>query len=150
MNENSFGPSIMLNRTLFRSTIAWPTSLLCFFNSRIYVWVLCFSFGAPSNNRWLNFWVPVREESEDVASPREKDNGIDEEEFVGNIVLFWCIGFLILILHVLVVSAIEAYWLQAAKVLCALGLTRCTYPLMNGLSQTIYISTAFVFCSYRR
>ena len=54
---------------------------------------------------------------EDDTSLSEKDNGIDEEEFVGNLVMFLCIGLLVFVLHVLLVSAIEAYWLQATKVL---------------------------------
>ena len=77
------------------------------------------TLGAPTVpwNRWFNFWVPLGEDSEDDS---EKDNDIGEEEFVGNIVMFWCIGLLILVLHVLVVSAVEAYWLQSTKVLAHL------------------------------
>eukprot|EP00752_Nemacystus_decipiens_P006426 g5789.t1 len=67
------------------------------------------------NLRWCNFWVPIGQDSEDNTSISEKDNDIDEEDFVGNIVMFWCIGLLILVLHVLLVSAVEAYWLQATQ-----------------------------------
>lgn len=68
------------------------------------------------STRWLNFWVPIGAESEDDTLV-EKDNDINEEDFVGNIVMFWCIGLLILVLHLVLVSAVEAYWLQAKQVL---------------------------------
>eukprot|EP00903_Cladosiphon_okamuranus_P012576 g11773.t1 len=67
------------------------------------------------NLRWFNFWVPIGEDSEDGTSLAQKDNDIDEEEFTGNIVMVCCIGLLILVLHVLLVSAVEAYWLQSSK-----------------------------------
>eukprot|EP00903_Cladosiphon_okamuranus_P014706 g13628.t1 len=64
--------------------------------------------------RWFNFWVPIGSDSDDDTLV-EKNNDISEEDFVGNIVMFWCIGLLILVLHLVLVSAIEAYWLQATK-----------------------------------
>lgn len=75
---------------------------------------LCGTSTAPWN-RW--FWVPMGEDSEDGTSFSEKDNGIDEEGFAGNMVMVWCIGLLVLVLHLLLVSAMEAYWLQSTKVL---------------------------------
>ncbi len=67
-------------------------------------------------NRWLNFWVPIGVDSEDDKLA-EKDNDINGEDFLGNIVMFWSIGLLILVLHVVLVSAVEAYWLQTTQVL---------------------------------
>lgn len=66
--------------------------------------------------RWMNLWVVIRPDSEDEYPESEEDNDIGEEEFVGNIVLSLCIGFLILVHHLVVVSAIEACWLQKMKV----------------------------------
>lgn len=84
--------------------------------NRVELWANMWYVNRAPSNRWFNLWVPIGEGSEDVTLPSEKDNKIDEEDFVGNIVMFWIIGLLILILHVLLVSAVEAYWLQATKV----------------------------------
>jgi len=66
------------------------------------------------SDRWLNLWVSVGEGEDDSQS--EKDNDLDEGEFVGNMVTLWVTGLLILVLHILLVSAIEAYWLESARV----------------------------------
>lgn len=67
----------------------------------------------------MNLWVIIRPDYEDEITGSEEDNDIGEEEFVGNIVLSSCIGLFILVLHLVVVSAIEACWLQKMKVHCA-------------------------------
>lgn len=59
--------------------------------------------------------MPVGADSEDDPAPSRND--INKEVFVGNTVMFCGIGLLILVLHVLLVSGVEAYWLQAAEVL---------------------------------
>lgn len=64
----------------------------------------------------MNLWITIRADSEDSIEDSDEDNDIGEEEFVGNIVLSWCLGLLILVLHLVVVSGIEAYWLQKMKV----------------------------------
>ncbi|CAM9588163.1 unnamed protein product, partial [Ectocarpus sp. 8 AP-2014] len=45
--------------------------------------------------RWLNLWVSVWEGEDDSQS--EKDNDLDEGEFVGNMVTLWVTGLLILV-----------------------------------------------------
>ncbi|CAM9329857.1 unnamed protein product [Ectocarpus sp. 8 AP-2014] len=59
--------------------------------------------------RWINLWVPIGKDRVD------NDNDIDEEAFVGNLVIVLCVAVLLLVLHILVVSAVEAHWLQSTE-----------------------------------
>ena len=62
------------------------------------------------SQRWINLWVPIGKDRVD------NDNDIDEEAFVGNLVIVLCVAVLLLVLHILVVSAVEAHWLQSTEV----------------------------------
>lgn len=46
----------------------------------------------------------------------ETENGIDENIFVGNIFIIVFFGLLGFIIHIVIVSLVEAYWLQGKKV----------------------------------
>ena len=70
--------------------------------------------------RSVNLWIPLWPDSEDKTI-FEMDNDIEEDDFVGNIVIVSCAFLLILVLHVVIVSAIEAYWLQTMKVRSAVN-----------------------------
>eukprot|EP00903_Cladosiphon_okamuranus_P021518 g19782.t1 len=58
--------------------------------------------------RWYNLWIPIRKDP-------EPGKDIDEDYFVGNLVIVAFVGLLILLIHLLLVSAVEAYWLQAKE-----------------------------------
>lgn len=71
--------------------------------------ILLVRSSTPFASRWYNLWIPIRKDPE----PR---NDIDEDYFVGNVVIVLFVSFLTLLLHLLLVSAVEAYWLQAKEV----------------------------------
>ena len=78
--------------------------------------------------RWHNLWIPIWEDPED---PDRGSNNVDEEDFLGNTVIVAFVGLLILVLHVLVVSAVEVNWLQASKVSCFKRHHRSYFALMR-------------------
>lgn len=82
--------------------------------------------------RWYNLWIPIWEDPED---PDRDSNNVDEEDFLGNVVIVAFVGLLILVLHVLVVSAVEVNWLQATKV-CVFKATavHTSFPLYDMLT----------------
>lgn len=80
-------------------------------------------------SRWYNLWIPIRKDP-------EPGKDIDEDYFVGNLVIVAFVGLLTLLLHLLLVSAVEAYWLQAKEVHYTCVSELITWPRISDDTST--------------
>lgn len=79
-------------------------------------WFFPANANAPPGCRWVNLWLPLSSslipESCAIADPEAL---MDDGVFLGNTAFVFGILVAIFLVHVAVISAVEAYWLAQAR-----------------------------------
>ncbi|CAM9165411.1 unnamed protein product, partial [Laminaria digitata] len=85
-----------------------------------------------NNLRWVNLWLPVfsgplAESCDFSDSDASDDSSVGGSVFVGNTVLVLGLLLVVLFVHVVIISAVEAYWLAQNRATAAVTAARDLY-----------------------
>ena len=104
---------------------------------------------APHTNaakpRWLNLWPPPDDDKPNFCHDEVEVSDLDPRVVVGNIVLILTILAGLLVVHIVIVSAVEAFWLtKVSGMCCPVTCMRVTHQRCLGDTMTHAVASSFL------